>query len=361
LHFTDAAGFRIGLLTITAVSLRRIIQILLMAVGTYLVIDNALTPGGMMAASILMGQGLRPVEGAIGAWRNLVTARGAFLRLKGSLAAGAAARVQPMSLPPPRGHVEVERVVYTPEGQAKPILKGVSLQVQPGQVVGIIGPSGAGKTTLARIIVGALRPRAGAVRLDGAEVHSWNQTELGRHIGYLPQDVQLLAGTVRDNIARMESDAPAEKIIEAARKAGLHDLILQLPKAYDTDIGEAGGFLSGGQRQRLALARALYGNPQLLVLDEPNSNLDPDGEQALNQAIASAKAAGTTVIVITHRPSLVAQASTIVVMNDGVVQMLGPSEQVMPKVSRPAARAATSASVHYLDGAAVAASPAPAE
>jgi PrtD family type I secretion system ABC transporter len=324
-----------------------------MAVGTYLVIENSLTVGGMLAASILMGQGLRPVESAIGAWRSLVSARGAFRRLTEAVSTGAAARTTPMSLPIPRGHLHVDKVVFAPPGSTRPILRGVSLDIQPGQVIGIIGPSGAGKTTLARILVGALRPRSGTVRLDGAEVHTWNQVELGRHVGYLPQDVQLFNGTVRDNIARMDPEASPENVISAAQKAGLHELILQLPKGYDTDIGDAGAFLSGGQRQRLALARALYGSPRLLVLDEPNANLDPDGEQALTKAIGDAKADGRTVVVITHRPSVVSQASSLVVMQDGLVQMLGPVDQVMPKVSRQAARPAA-ASVHFLD-----ASPAP--
>ena len=361
LHYTSSATLRIVLLTVIAQYLRRILQILLMAVGTYLVIENDLTSGGMLAASILMGQGLRPVESAISAWRSLVTARSAFRRLKEAVAAGAAARALPMSLPRPRGHLEIQRVTFAPEGSNKPILKGVSLDILPGQVVGIIGPSGAGKTTLARIIVGALRPRTGSVRLDGAEVHTWNQIELGQHIGYLPQDVQLFSGTVRDNIARMAPDAQPEMVIAAAQKADLHELILQLPKGYDTDIGDAGAFLSGGQRQRLALARALYGGPRLLVMDEPNANLDPDGERALVKAIAEAKADGATVVVITHRPSLVSQASTLVVMQDGMVQMLGPVDQVMPKVARPTSRPPASASVHYLDAASAPAVSSPAE
>jgi ABC-type protease/lipase transport system fused ATPase/permease subunit len=226
-----------------------------------------------------------------------------------------------------------ERVVFGIRGQERPILKGVSFQLDPGESLGIIGPSGSGKSTLARLIVGVWKPVAGSMRLDGAEVSAWPRERLGPHVGYLPQDVELFAGTVADNIARM-GEVDSEAVVQAAGRAQAHEMILRLPRGYDTEIGDAGTVLSGGQRQRIALARALYGEPRLVVLDEPNSNLDGEGEDALMRALAALKEEGATVLLITHRPSLLAGIDKVLVLRDGTAEHFGPRAEVIAKVTR---------------------------
>jgi ABC-type protease/lipase transport system fused ATPase/permease subunit len=238
-----------------------------------------------------------------------------------------------MSLPAPEGRLTVEGLVYARPGSASYILRGVSLEIPAGQTVAVVGPTAAGKSTLARLLVGAWQATAGIVRLDGADVYSWERGDFGRHVGYLPQDIALFAGTIRDNIARFGDATPAE-IVAAAKKAGVHEMILQLPKGYDTEIGDAGEGLSGGQQQRLALARALLGDPRVVVLDEPNASLDVTGERALAQALAALKAAGTTIVVIAHRPQIVELADKVLVLRNGMVEFFGPRQEALLRLNR---------------------------
>jgi ABC-type protease/lipase transport system fused ATPase/permease subunit len=249
-------------------------------------------------------------------------------------------------LPPPEGRVSVERLVYTPFGAEFPILRGVSFSLEPGEILGVVGPSAAGKTTLARCLTGAWRPSAGHVRLDGADISVWLAAESAKHIGYLPQDVELFAGSVRDNIARL-SDADPARVIEAAKLVGLHEIIMRLPNGYDSEIGDGGVRLSGGQRQRVGLARALFGDPSLVVLDEPNASLDSEGEAALVEAIAQLKLRGATVIVIAHRPSILQHADKILLLRNGTVEGFGNRTEVIGKpnlaASAPAAVASRAA------------------
>jgi ATP-binding cassette subfamily C protein/ATP-binding cassette subfamily C protein EexD len=240
-----------------------------------------------------------------------------------------------MPLPEPSGRLSLERVTYAFPGTNVPIIKGVSFALEPGESCAIIGPSAAGKTTLIRLLIGVLEPNAGTVRLDGANVFQWLREDFGRHIGYLPQDVELFDGTVVENIARMGQPDP-ESVFAAAKLAGCHEMILKLPKGYETEIGESGTFVSGGQRQMIGLARALYGRPKLVVLDEPNSNLDGDGEQALLRALEQLKAAGVTVVLVSHRPALVQGVDKVVVLRDGMVEMFGPRQEVLKRLLQPA-------------------------
>jgi len=240
-----------------------------------------------------------------------------------------------MQLPEPEGHLSVERVTFVPPGAQKPVLKAVSFSANPGELLAIVGPSAAGKSTLARLIVGAWRPTSGTVRLDGADVYAWERADFGKHVGYLPQDVELFDGTIEENIARM-NDVESEAVVDAAMRAGVHEMILQQPNGYRTQIGEGGVSLSGGQRQRIALARALFGRPQLLVLDEPNARLDAAGEEALVQAMSAARNDGATVVLIAHRVSLIAPADNVLFLRDGVAERFGPKKEVLPQITRPA-------------------------
>ena len=298
-----------------------------LGVGAYLVIQAKITPGMMIAGSILMGRSLAPAEALIGAWKQFVGARDAQQRLNEMLEENPLAQVR-LTLPAVKGSLQLEQVLAAPPGAQTPTLKGISLNATPGEIMVIVGPSASGKSTLARVMVGIWPVRSGAVRIDGAEMSQWNRHELGPCIGYLPQDVELFDGTVAENIARFTA-ADSSEVITAARKAGLHEAILKLPKGYDSPIGEAGSSLSGGQKQRIALARALFGNPALLVLDEPNASLDETGEHALQQALIQARQAGKTVVVITHRSHMLAIADTIVVMKDGQILLNGPRDQVL--------------------------------
>jgi ABC-type protease/lipase transport system fused ATPase/permease subunit len=284
-----------------------------------------------------VSRALAPIEQAITVWRQLVSVRFAIRRLNDNFTQEY--RVQTsLDLPAPAGRLTAENLSYQPAGSEKPILRNVSFAIAPGECVAVVGPSGSGKSTLARLLVGAYRPTAGHVRLDIADVQQWRRTDFGKHVGYVPQTVQLLPGTIRDNISRMRdaADINDEQIIAAAKCAGVHDLILRLPKGYDTPIGEGGMMLSGGQRQRIALAMALFGIPKVVVLDEPNSNLDIEGETALLRAIAVLREARSTVVVITHKINLINVADNVLVLRDGAVEMFGPRVAVLGRLGSPA-------------------------
>ena len=312
--------------------LRLSMQSIILGLGAYLVIERLATIGTMFAASILLGRALQPVEQIVGSWRNLVSARAAFLRVRELLAASPP-REAGLSLPRPKGRLSVESLTFVPPLSSKPILRSVVFGIEPGEVLGIIGPSGAGKSTLARHIVGVLSPTAGAVRLDGADVAYWAGTSSGQHLGYLPQDIELFADTVAANISRFQEGRDDEAIL-AARMAGVHDMILRLPAGYDTQVGDGGTTLSGGLRQRLGLARAVYGDPGLVVLDEPSSNLDVEGDAALADCIVQLKQRGTTVVIISHRPSTLGVVDKILVLRDGVAEMFGPRAEILTRLTR---------------------------
>jgi PrtD family type I secretion system ABC transporter len=327
------ASGRAGVILATSKLCRLILQVAMLGVGGYLVILYELTPGGMIAGSIILSRALQPVEQAIGTWKSLLAARSAYTRLK-TFMTQAQERPADMALPAPQGHLSVEKAVFTPPGGQKAVLKGVSFALAAGESLAIIGPSAAGKSTLARLIVGAWRPSHGAVRLDGADVYAWERVDFGRHVGYLPQDVELFDGTIEENIARLDEPDPAT-VVAAAQQAGVHQMILRLPDGYSTRIGEGGTLLSGGQRQRIGLARALYGGPRLIVLDEPNASLDSEGEEDLLRAMAMLKSAGATVVLIAHRPSMVSQVDKILYLRDGLIEMFGPRDEVLPQLTRP--------------------------
>ena len=310
--------------------LRLFIQVGMLGLGAYLVLGGELTAGGMIAGSILLSRALAPVEQAIGAWKGLVAARASHDRLQALLRKHLAA-APALRLPVPEGRVSVERLVFAPPDGDRPILKHLEFELAAGDVLAVIGPSGSGKSTLCRLIAGIWAPASGHVRLDGAEVHTWDRADFGRYVGYLPQDVELFAGTVRDNIARL-SDAPDEAVIEAARLAGAHDMILRLRDGYATEIGPQGAVLSGGQRQWIGLARAMFGEPRLVVLDEPNASLDQAGEAALIEAIGRLKARGTTVILVAHRPSLLVHVDKLLVLREGAGVLFGPRDEVLPRL-----------------------------
>jgi ATP-binding cassette subfamily C exporter for protease/lipase len=307
--------------------LRLTLQSGILGVGALLVIENQLTPGGMIAASILLGRALSPVELGIATWRGFVSARSAYARLEELLRAHPA-RAETLALPRPGGAISVENLVLGAPGKRDPILKGLNFQVPQGALIAVIGPSAAGKSTLARALVGVWAPLNGAVRLDGADVHRWDKEELGPWIGYLPQDVELFEGTVAENISRF-GERDSERIISAAKRAGVHDMVLHLPQGYDTPIGVGGMVLSGGQRQRVALARALYGDPALIVLDEPNASLDEAGDAALITALRALKDEKRTVFVMTHRANVLSIADAIMVLIGGTVQAFGPRDAIM--------------------------------
>lgn len=310
---------------------RQAVQVLLQALGAYLVITGEGTPGILVACTILLGRALAPVELVVGSWRVLAEGRLAFARLSEVL--GAAERQpQRMSLPAPKGRVHAEGLVFRPAQGERMILAGVSLSLEPGESLAITGASGAGKSTLVRLLTGLWRPHAGVVRLDDVDIAQWPREELGPWLGYVPQDVELFAGTVADNIARLGEVDP-DKVVQAAQRAGVHALILTLPEGYDTVVDNMGVMLSPGQRQRIALARALYGNPKLLVLDEPNSNLDGAGELALGEALKALRGQ-VTVIVVTHRSALVQHMDKLMVLEAGRVKQYGPVAEVMQTIRR---------------------------
>ena len=314
-------------------------QSLALGAGALLVIDGQLSPGGMIAANVLMSRALAPIDMLVGAWRGFIGARGAFDRLEALLGAHPE-RDPALSRVAPQGALTLREVVAVAPGRAEPILKGVSVAVSPGTVTVVLGPSGSGKSTLARCMVGIWPGVSGEVLLDGLPIEGWDRNELGPFLGYLPQDIELFEGSIAENIARFGEVSP-EKVIAAARSAGLHEMILRFPKGYDTPIGEAGNLLSGGQRQRIGLARAVYGDPVLVVLDEPNANLDDVGEAALVRTVQELKAKGRTVFLITHRPGIVAVADRLLMLRNGMVQADGPRDEVLAQLRavRPAAPA----------------------
>lgn len=318
-----------------AKSWRLMIQVLVLGTGAYFVLQREMSPGGMIAGSILMARALAPIEGAIDTWRQVLNVRTSFRKLKDFFAAQQGEQ-ESLPLPAPKGQMSLRGVVYVYPGAESAVVRGVSFDIAAGEILAVIGPSGAGKSTLARLLTGIYRPTTGSVRLDGADISSWDREQLGPFIGYLPQDVELFAGTVGENIARF-GIVDAETIIAAAKLANIHEMILQFPKGYDTEIGEAGAVLSGGQRQRIGLARAVFGIPRLLILDEPNSNLDVDGEQALQDAIGVLKEHKTTVVMIAHRPSMLKHVDRVLVMSEGRVQAIGERDEILKQFTRPQA------------------------
>lgn len=303
-------------------------------IGVVLTVNGHVSAGALLAGSILLNRLLGPFESLTSSWRTWVSAAGAWQRIKRLMLENKPLRGT-LPLPCPAGRIEVDRLVYIPKGSERPVLRGVSFTIEPGEVLGIIGPSGAGKSTLARLVVGIEEPTAGGVWLDGNNTWLWERSDFGRHVGYMPQTTALLDATVAENIARLRETSP-DAVIAAAAMAGIHDAIMRLPHGYATRIGDAGFVLSGGQRQRLALARALFGNPKLLVLDEPNANLDDEGERILLNAVRRARADGTSVLMIAHRPSLMTVADKLLILKDGIVERFGSRDKVMDAVQAPA-------------------------
>ncbi|MGK6317811.1 type I secretion system permease/ATPase [Neorhizobium sp. DT-125] len=320
-----------GFATISKI-FRLALQSAVLALGAWLAIQQLASPGAMIASSILTARALAPIEQAIGQWRGFVNARQATARLR-ELLEKLSVKAEPMPLPAPKASLAVAGLMVAPPQSNTPIVHDVSFSLKAGQAVGIIGPSGSGKSTLARALVGIWRPAKGTARLDGAEIDQWDPEALGSSIGYLPQGVELFDGTVAENIARFAGEAKADDIIEAAKLAGVHDLILSLPDGYDTQIGTSGAVLSAGQRQRVGLARALFRNPFLIVLDEPNASLDAEGEMALTNAIAAARERGSIVVVIAHRPNALAAVDHALVLAQGRVVAFGPRDEVLRKTT----------------------------
>jgi ATP-binding cassette subfamily C protein EexD len=330
LSLQSSASDRAGAISAISKTFRQIVQSLVLGLGAYLAIQHEISSGLMIAGSILLGRALAPIDQLIGAWKGFVSARSQYARLH-ELLEKISAEPQRMSLPAPEGRVDVESLTVAPPEGRKAIIRGLTFRVAAGESVGIIGPSGSGKSTLARALLGIWPSLTGTVRLDGADIAQWRRDELGQYIGYLPQDIELFEGTISENISRF-GELDAEAVVAAARMAGVHDLVLQLPDGYDTLIGANGGGLSGGQRQRIGLARALYRQPRLVVLDEPNSNLDDVGEKMLAQALHKLKQSGATVFVITHRPSVLTHVDKLLVLSNGELALYGPRNQVWAKL-----------------------------
>jgi PrtD family type I secretion system ABC transporter len=307
---------------------RQLLQVLALGFGAWLVIGREASPGIMIAATILLGRALQPVELLISGWKAMIEARSAWRRLEQRQLRQSPAR---LALPAPKGRLEVERLTFGFSTGRAPLLRALSFNVFPGESLGLVGPSAAGKTTLLRLLLGMRAAQSGTVRLDGVDIARCDRAALGQAVGYLPQNVELFAGSIATNIARLQKPDP-EAVIRAARLAQAHDLILRFADGYDTDIGEGGCLLSGGQRQRIALARALYGNPRLLVLDEPNANLDEEGDAALAASLAELKQLGTTVVVVSHRRSLIARLDRIAILRNGKIEAFGPSSLVLGRV-----------------------------
>jgi ATP-binding cassette subfamily C protein EexD len=338
LELQAVASSRAGLLTSLSKIIRLSSQSLILGLGAYLVILHEITPGLMIAGSILLGRALAPIDLMIATWKGFISARSQYQRLNEMLKQNPVDQ-EKMTLPDPQGRLQVEAAVVVPPGAKLPAIKGISLSIEKGDTVGILGSSGAGKSTFARALLGIWPTTDGTIRLDGADIFTWNRQQLGNFIGYLPQDIELFDGTIGENIARFGAVDP-EKVVEAAKMADVHELILRLPEGYDTFIGANGGNLSGGQRQRIGLARALYGNPILVVLDEPNSNLDEQGEKALENAIQKLKERKSTVIIITHRHNVLAKVDKLLILQDGALAVYGPRDQVIAHLQKQNAQPA---------------------
>jgi ATP-binding cassette subfamily C exporter for protease/lipase len=330
LALQSLASDRAAVISSITKAVRLAFQSLVLGLAAWFAIDGLISPGALIGAMVLMSRTLAPVEQLIGTWRQWIGARSSYVRTKELLDTFPAPPV-PMRLPAPLGAIAVENAAVIPPGSKVPVLKGLNFAIPAGEVVCVIGPSGAGKSSLARLLAGIWAPAAGHARLDGADISAWDKRELGPYLGYLPQDIELFDGSVADNIARF-SAVDSERVVTAARAAGVHDLILHLPQGYDTPIGVDGSILSGGQRQRIALARALYGEPVLLVLDEPNSNLDDAGEAALLQAIQKLKAQGKTVVLVSHRTGMLPVVDRLLVLREGGISAYGPRDQVLAQL-----------------------------
>lgn len=337
LDHQTVASERAAVITGITKTLMMALTSLVLGLGAWLVIQNEISPGMMIAGSILMGRALAPMQQLIGSWKGFVATRNAHARLNEMLKTFPE-RPESLSLPPPQGQLSVEQVYGGPPGVQRPVISAVNFALESGQILGVVGPSASGKSTLARMLVGIWQPISGKVRLDGADIYAWDKRELGDYIGYLPQDIELFDGTVSENIARF-GDIDPESVVRAAQMAGVHEMILRFPNGYDTVIGQSMGTfnLSGGQRQRIGIARAVYGQPRLIALDEPNSNLDDAGEQALIATIRSLKEAGVTVVLITHRTSILAAVDQMLVMRDGQGVMFGPRDEILSALRNPAA------------------------
>jgi ATP-binding cassette subfamily C protein len=319
---------------------RLVTQVVILGFGAYLALQGSLTGGMMIAASIIAGRALQPLEGMIEGWRSLVQTRAAYARVCASVESLKQERPH-LLLPKPEGRLTVDRLLYLPPGSKEPVLNGVSFELQPGESLAIVGPTGSGKSSLARILVGCLYPTAGKVRLDGTELRNWDRRQFGEYTGYLPQEVELFPGTIKENVCRMRNDLPDERIHEAALLTDVHEMITHLPSGYETVLEPSGAPLSGGQKQRIALARAFFGEPSLVVLDEPNSNLDATGEQALTDTIQRAKERRVTVVIVTQRPAVLKSMDKLLILRAGRVEAFGPPNEVLVRLVRTNGRAPT--------------------
>ncbi len=331
LNLQAEASEKSGIVTAISKSSTVALQSMMLGLGALLVLDDQISPGMMIAGSILLGRAIAPVQLLISVWKQFGSTRSAYERLT-KLLENNPAREAGMALPKPKGVISVENVTAAPPGSKVAVIKGLSFSIAAGEVLGVIGPSGSGKSTLARLLVGVWPAVGGKVRLDGSDVYLWNKDELGSHVGYLPQDIELFSGTVSENIARF-GEIDADKVILAAKRAGVHEMILNMPEGYDTLLGDGGAGLSGGQKQRLGLARTMYDDPSLIVLDEPNSNLDDVGEQALLAALIDLRKRGKTIVLITHRTSIISVTNKLLLLHDGMANMFGPTDQVLAKLS----------------------------
>lgn len=324
------AADRNNILSAVSKSIRMLIQVAIIGFGAWLALRNEISVGGMIASSILSGRALAPFEAAIGIWKTVISFRDSYKRLNKDLSRRTTQRGT-MGLPAPTGKLVAENVFYRAPNSEALILRNVNFTVEPGTLVGIIGPSAAGKSTLSKLLAGIWEATSGAVRLDGVDIFKWSREDVGRYIGYCPQDVDVFEGTIRDNIARLNPDASDEDVIAAGKMAGVHELVLRFPDGYETVIGPGLSSLSPGQKQRIGLARAVFGNPRLVVMDEPNSNLDGEGEIALIQTIGRLKQKGVTCLVVAHKPSIISHMDNILMLRAGVVEAYGPREEILPR------------------------------